>query len=62
MKKCKICDKGSKMGGHRIKLRGKYNPQPLSRKYPNLQSFRLPSGRKVVACAKCIKNQSRAVV
>ncbi|OGY58328.1 MAG: hypothetical protein A3E61_01155 [Candidatus Colwellbacteria bacterium RIFCSPHIGHO2_12_FULL_43_12] len=62
MKVCEICGKGSKMGGHRIKLRGKYNPQPTTRKYPNLQSTRLSSGKKVVACATCVKRQSRVVV
>ncbi len=62
MKKCEICNKGSIVRGHRLKLRGKYNPQPKTRKYPNLQSFRLPSGKKTLACAKCIKGGSRAVV
>src|SRR3989344_3319692 len=58
MKVCEICGKGSKMGGHRIKLRGKYNPQPTTRKYPKLQSTRLSSGKKVVAFAPRVKKQN----
>ncbi|MEK7195775.1 MAG: 50S ribosomal protein L28 [Patescibacteria group bacterium] len=61
MKKCEVCDKGSIMRGHRVKLRGHYNPQPKTRKYPNLQSFRSPEGKKMVACAKCIKAAGRAI-
>ena len=37
------------------KLRGKYNPTIKKRKYPNLQWVRLPSGKRVLACTKCIK-------
>jgi hypothetical protein len=43
------------MRGARKKLRGNYNPTPKKRKYPNLQSAKLADGRKVVACAQCIK-------
>lgn len=43
------------MVGKRIKLRGNYNPQPKTRKYPNLQKVRLPNGKRTVACVKCIK-------
>ncbi|MEK7162817.1 MAG: 50S ribosomal protein L28 [Patescibacteria group bacterium] len=60
MKKCEICGKGSIMRASRNKLRGKYNPTPKKRKYPNLQKSKLPSGKKVVACAKCIKRLSMA--
>jgi ribosomal protein L28 len=43
----------------RHKLRGKYNPVAKKRKYPNLQWVLLPSGRRVEACAKCIKTLSK---
>jgi len=43
------------MVGRRVKLRGKYNPTIKKRKYPNLQWVRLPSGKRVKACTKCIK-------
>jgi hypothetical protein len=47
------------MGGKRIKLRGKYNPQPTTRKYPNLQKTTLLSGEKVLACTRCIKGSAK---
>ena len=59
---CAICKKGSMMVWRLKKLRGKYNPTIKKRKYPNLQWVRLPAGRqgllsgkRVMACAKCIK-------
>jgi len=65
-KKCAICEKGSLMFGVRKKLRGKYNPTAKRRKYPNLQWLNIPkdtkhkkfkplAGKRVLACAKCIK-------
>ncbi len=54
-KQCAICEKRSIMVQKRVKLRGKYNPTIKKRKYPNLQWVRLPSGKRVLACAKCIK-------
>ncbi len=58
-KKCAICKKGSIMVWKRRKLRGKYNPTVKKRKYPNLQWVRLPSGERVLACAKCIKAMAK---
>ena len=45
----------------RVKLRGKYNPTVKKRKKPNLQWVRLPAqaGKRVLACAKCIKALSK---
>jgi len=43
----------------RKKLRGKYNPTPKKRKYPNLQWAKLASGKRVKACAKCVKTQTK---
>ena len=53
---CTVCGKKSSMGCTLVKLRGKYNPTQKVRKYPNLQWTRLTSGKRVLACAKCIKS------
>ena len=74
-KVCTICGKKSEMGGYYVKLRGKFNPTKKKRRYPNLQWTRLPapasaypraggqagliSGKRVLACAKCIKSFSK---
>jgi len=54
-KECVICGKKSTVAWTLKKLRGKYNPTSKQRKYPNLQWVKLPSGKRVLACAKCIK-------
>ncbi len=59
MRQCSICGKTSMMVGVLKKLRGKYNPTTKRRKYPNLQWTRLISGERVLACAKCIKAESK---
>jgi len=60
---CSICKKKSAMGVTLVKLRGKYNPTSKVRKYPNLQWVRLSFGKnvgkRVLACAKCIKRLSK---
>lgn len=56
---CTICGKKSEVGGYYVKLRGKYNPTKNKRRYPNLQWVRLVSGKRVLACAKCIKAMAR---
>jgi len=72
-KTCTICGKKSGMSVTLVKLRGKYNPTNKVRKYPNLQWVKLPSrsgvsasqktlatrGKRVLACAKCIKRMSK---
>ncbi|MCX6703004.1 MAG: hypothetical protein NTW60_04035 [Candidatus Wolfebacteria bacterium] len=55
MKQCEICGKGSIMRGARKKLRGKYNPTGMKRKYPNLQPSKLPDGTKAILCTQCMK-------
>ncbi|MDO8601977.1 MAG: hypothetical protein Q7R62_02545 [bacterium] len=62
MRKCAICEKTSRMAGTRILLRGHYNPTNWTRKYPNLQSIRMPmakagftQGESVLACTQCIR-------
>jgi len=59
---CEICKKGTNLAWRLVKLRGKYNPTVKRRQKPNLQWTRLPassaggpSGKRVKACAKCIK-------
>ena len=47
------------MVGKLVKLRGKYNPTGKTRKQPNLQWVKLPSGKRVKACTKCIKALSK---
>jgi len=58
-KQCAICGKRGVMVGKRVKLRGKYNPTIKKRKYPNLQWVRLPSGKRVQSCTKCIKTLTK---
>jgi len=57
-KVCTICGKKSSMGVTLVKLRGKFNPTARVRKRPNLQWTRV-NGRRVLACAKCIKRQAK---
>jgi hypothetical protein len=71
MRKCTICGKGSIMRAARKKLRGKYNPTPKKRKYPNLQWTRRANGKprnaslwtlrgkRVLACTRCIKTMGK---
>lgn len=58
-KQCAVCGKKSIMAWRLLKLRGKYNPTVKKRKYPNLQWARLPSGKRILACAKCIKAMAK---
>lgn len=58
-KTCAICGKGSQMSTRLVKLRGKFNPTCKIRKYPNLQWVKLASGKRVKACAKCIKTMHK---
>lgn len=53
MRQCAICHKGSIMAGTRHLLRGHYNPTNWTRKYPNLQSIKLPNSKRVLVCTKC---------
>ena len=54
MRQCAICKKGSRMGGERKKLRGKYNPVNWKRHYPNLQWAKVKGVRKLI-CTNCIR-------
>ena len=55
MRQCAICGKGSKMVGTRVLLRGHYNPTNWTRKYPNLQKHKLPSGKSALVCTNCLR-------
>ncbi|MFA4890243.1 MAG: hypothetical protein WC587_01235 [Candidatus Paceibacterota bacterium] len=43
------------MARKRNLLRGKYNPTKKSRKFPNLQWAKLPTGGRIKICTSCIK-------
>jgi len=52
---CPIC---KKVSGFRIKhvlLRGHYNPTAKQKQHPNLQWLTVAPGKRIKACAKCIK-------
>ena len=59
MRKCATCGKTSIMAGTRKLLRGHYNPTNWSRKYPNLQKTKLPSGVRALVCTQCLKTLSK---
>ena len=59
MKQCDICGKGYAMAGKRNKLRGKYNPTAMKKRYPNLQKTRNLDGKRVSACTQCIKTLNK---
>ncbi len=54
-KVCQICKKGAMRVWKRKKLRGKYNPTTKKKQKPNLQWFKLPSGKRILICTKCRK-------
>ncbi|PIS16923.1 MAG: hypothetical protein COT61_01365 [Candidatus Portnoybacteria bacterium CG09_land_8_20_14_0_10_44_13] len=56
---CILCEKKSIKATTLVKLRGKYNPTSTKRKYPNLQWFTLPNGKRIKACTNCIKTASK---
>jgi ribosomal protein L28 len=58
-RQCAICGKKGMMVWKLKKLRGKYNPTIKKRKHPNLQWVKLASGKRVRACAKCIKAMAK---
>lgn len=58
-KQCSICGKKYVLVWRRVKLRGKYNPTIKRKQKANLQWLKLPSGKRVLACTKCIKKFSK---
>lgn len=59
-KKCAICEKKSLKVWRRVRLRAdKYNPTIKRKQKPNLQWFKLSNGKRVLACAKCIKTLTK---
>jgi ribosomal protein L28 len=70
MKQCAICAKKRNIARRLKKLRGKYNPTIKRKQKPNLQWVRVPldikkqpykqfAGKRILACAKCIKAISK---
>jgi len=57
---CPLCGKTSRMDTVIVKLRGKFNPTCKKRKHPNIQWVRLASGKRIKACAQCIKSLHKA--
>ena len=58
--KCTICGKKPFVIQKRKLLRGNYNPTAKKRKYPNLQWLTLATGKRIKACAKCIKAKAKS--
>lgn len=59
---CAICEKSSQKATvlcNRVRA-AKYNPTTTKRQKPNLQSVKLADGKKVVACAKCIRTLAKS--
>jgi ribosomal protein L28 len=52
---CQICKKVSGFRIKRVLLRGHYNPTVKQKQHPNLQWVTIAPGKRVKACAKCIK-------
>lgn len=52
---CHFCQKKPQKAGKWKKTRSQYNPRQRSKQKPNLQWVRLSSGKRDLACAKCIK-------
>jgi len=59
MRQCKICGKKSGWARKYKKTMSKYNPTPKKKQYPNLQKVRLPDGKRVLACTRCIKTLTK---
>ena len=59
MRKCAKCEKTSQMGGHRILLRGHYNPTNWTRKYPNLQ-YATVDGKRMLICTGGMRTLNKA--
>jgi len=58
-RQCAICEKKYTYVWRRKKLRGKYNPTIKRKQKPNLQWVKLASGKRVLACTKCIKTLAK---
>lgn len=54
---CPICNKGSLVGGkYSSRVRAtQYNPTGKKRRQPNLQWAKLPTGRRIKICTRCLK-------
>ncbi len=62
MRQCAICGKSYTYSIARKKIRSKYDPVNRKKTKANLQWFRLPSGKRVKVCTRCMKNLKREAV
>ncbi|MFC1700721.1 bL28 family ribosomal protein [Patescibacteria group bacterium] len=58
-RRCTICNKKYSVRTKWKKIKSKYDPVSKQRKYPNLQWVTLPDGKRIKACAKCIKAMNK---
>jgi len=56
---CELCGKKSQKVVRYKKVRSKINPTTTNRQKPNLQWVKLANGKRVKACARCIKTLTR---
>ena len=62
MRQCAICGKSYTYNIARKKIRSKYDPVNRKKAKANLQWFRLPSGKRVKVCTRCMKNLKKEAV
>ncbi|MBI4121098.1 MAG: 50S ribosomal protein L28 [Parcubacteria group bacterium] len=61
---CPLCEKTSFVGGsysNRVRAT-QFNPTGKRRRQPNLQWAKLPSGKRMKVCTKCIKANKHLTV
>ena len=58
-KRCSVCGKKYSVRVKWKKIKSKYDPVSKKRKYPNLQWATLDNGKRIKACAKCIKTMNK---
>jgi len=59
MRACSICEKSYKYSITRKKVRSKYNPVGRKKTLANLQWVKLPDGKRVKACANCMRTLAK---
>ena len=59
MRACSICEKSYKYSITRKKVRSKYNPVGRHKTQANLQWVKLPNGKRVKACANCMRTLAK---
>ena len=59
MRACSICEKSYKYSITRKKVRSKYNPVGRKKTLANLQWVKLSNGKRVKACANCMRTLAK---